>query len=170
MENRQYPIGKYIIPEKITPTHLNQWIEEIESLPKRLKDKVGQASPEDLDKPYREGGWTIRQVVNHLADSHLNSFMRFKLALTEENPTIRPYMEGLWAEMPDGKDAPIEWSISILEGLHARWTYLLKNMNEEDWEKTFFHPEHKNNMGLDVACGMYAWHCNHHLGHVGLVI
>ncbi len=170
MENRRYPIGKYIVPKEITREHIDQWITEIESFPARLKEKVAEASQDDLNTPYREGGWTIRQVVNHVADSHINSFSRFKLALTEENPTIRPYFEGLWADMPDSKDTPIEWSLNIIEGIHGRWVYLLNNMTEEDWEKTFFHPEHKSNMALDVACGMYAWHSNHHLGHVGLVL
>ena len=169
MENLRYPIGKYKVPAEITAKHLEDWITQIETLPGRLREKVIQLGPEHADTPYREGGWTVRQVVNHLADSHMNSFVRFKLALTEENPTIRPYYEALWAEMPDGKEVPVEWSLSILEGLHGRWAYLLKNMTEADWSKTFYHPEHKKSMPLNAAAGMYAWHGNHHLAHLGLV-
>ncbi len=168
--NKQYPIGKFTVPEFVTQDHLTQWQSEISSLPAHIQLKVAGATKAQLDTPYRAGGWTVRQVINHLADSHLNSFSRFKLALTEENPTIRPYNETLWAETPDGKNAPIDWSLSILEGLHARWTFLLENMTDADQAKTFFHPEYKTYMRLDTARGMYAWHGNHHLAHIGLVL
>lgn len=167
VDNR-YPIGKYTPPVQITSENIHLWVNEIEALPNLLRETLKNATDNQLNTPYREGGWTVRQVVNHLADSHLNSFTRFKLALTEENPTIRPYYENLWAELSDGKDTPIEWSLSILEGLHGRWAYLMKNMSPSDWQKTFFHPEHKNNMPLDVTCGMYAWHGKHHLAHINL--
>lgn len=168
--DKRYPIGKYVVPKVIDQAQINAWLDEIEALPGQFQEKIEAANEEALNTVYREGGWTVKQVINHVADSHLNSFSRFKLALTEDNPTIRPYFEALWADTPDGKDAPVEWSLSILQGLHARWVYMMRNMQAEDWEKTFYHPEHKRNMRLDVACGMYAWHGKHHLGHINLVV
>lgn len=166
IEKLKYPIGQFKKPENITKEHIQQWIQIIEDFPKNLNEEVKNLKEEEFEKQYRPNGWTIKQVVNHCADSHMNSLIRFKLALTEETPTIKPYLQNLWAEMPDSKDYPIADSLKILEGLHARWTNLLKNLTEHDWEKEFFHPETKDKIALKTNIGIYAWHCEHHLAHV----
>jgi len=122
-----------------------------------------------LDTAYRPGGWTVRQVVHHCADSHMNSFIRFKLALTEENPTIKPYHEDKWAEMADAKNLPIEPSLKILEGLHDRWAILIKSLSDQDLQKTFYHPANQKTITLATTIALYAWHSRHHLEHVKLV-
>lgn len=166
IEKLQYPIGKYICPDVITEEVLFEWIGDISSFPSRLRNAVKKLSDEQLDTPYREGGWTIRQVVHHCADSHMNSLMRFKLTLTEEIPTIKPYYEDRWAKLPDSKDVPIESSLKMLEGIHERWTILLSSFTEADLKKTFIHPVHGREFRLDETIGMYTWHCNHHLAHI----
>lgn len=166
MENLQYPIGKYVCPDPITKTILSEWIEDISNFPGRIRDAVKNLSDEQLDTPYREGGWTVRQVVHHCADSHMNSLMRFKLTLAEENPTIKPYEQDRWVQLPDSKYAPLEPSLKMLDGIHERWTILLTNFTEEDLKKTFSHPEHGREFRLDDTIGNYAWHCNHHLAHI----
>jgi hypothetical protein len=122
-------------------------------------------SAQQLDTPYREGGWTVRQVVHHVPDSHLNSYIRFKLALTEEDPTIRPYMEDRWAELPEAKTAPIELSLSLLEDLHKRWMLMLRAIQPAEWKRTFRHPE-IGPMTLEKNLALYAWHGRHHVAHV----
>ena len=166
LEKLKYPTGKYIVPEKIKKSQVKKWIREIDKLPKRLKDEVKNLSDEQLNTPYREGGWTVRQVIHHLADSHINSYCRFRLALTEENPSIKPYDEAKWAELPDGKNAPIKYSLDLLRNLHKRWTMLLKTLDKEQLKKTFYHPEKNRNVPLDETIGLYSWHCNHHLAHI----
>ncbi|MDR3273527.1 MAG: putative metal-dependent hydrolase [Flavobacteriaceae bacterium] len=166
IEELRYPIGKFNPPEIITPQILDHWIEDIASFPQRLKKEVEYLSEEQLDTPYRPEGWTIRQVVHHCADSHMNSFIRFKLALTENNPTVKPYFEALWAELPDYKSAPLEPSIKILEGVHQRWVIILQSLSEEDRKKSFFHPKDNKTIYLDEVTGIYAWHGNHHLAHI----
>ncbi len=166
LEKLKYPIGKFERPEIITKELVNKWIDEIESLSGRLKIEVENLSDEQLNTPYRPDGWTIRQVVHHLADSHMNSFIRIKLALTEEKPVIKPYFEKPWAELPDSKNLPIEPSLKILDGLLQRWVGLLKSLSEKELKRTFIHPEHKKEFSLDEIIGFYAWHGNHHLAHI----
>jgi hypothetical protein len=162
----RYPVGKFHQVGDIDKQQINDWIKIIEEFPGKLNDEVGKLSVGDLEKQYRPNGWTIRQVVNHCADSHMNSLIRFKLALTEETPTIKPYHENLWAELSDTKSFPIESSLKILEGLHARWINLLKSLSDQDLEKQFKHPETNALISLKTNIGIYAWHCEHHLAHV----
>jgi len=166
IEKLRFPIGKYQKPAQITPEILATYITDIESFPSRLKSEVEHLSNTQLDTRYRPEGWTIRQVVHHCADSHANALIRFKLAMTEDTPTIRPYYEDRWAELADSKTMPVEPSLQLLEGLHIRWTVILKSLNEKDLQKTFIHPEHGKSFKLDENTGIYAWHCNHHLAHI----
>ena len=166
VEELKYPIGKFVKPDYYTPEILNQYILDIGLFPSRLRAEVEQLTDEQLDTCYRPDGWTIRQVVHHCADSHMNSFTRFKLALTEEKPTIKPYFEDRWAELVDSKSMPIEPSLKILEGLHQRWVVLLKSLTKEDLERRFVHPEHGKELKLDGTLGLHAWHCHHHLAHI----
>ena len=166
LEKLKFPIGKFDKPTTISNKHLKEYIASIETLPEKLRAHVEILVNAELNTAYRPGGWTIRQVVHHLADSHMNGFIRAKLALTEKNPTIKPYPEALFAELPDTKTMPIETSLILLEGLHARWAVLLKSLSAKDWKKTIVHPEHKRAIALDEYMGMYAWHCNHHLSHI----
>jgi len=162
----RYPIGKFVAPNEITKDDINNWIEEIGNLPSELKDAVNLLKPEQLDTPYRPGGWTLRQVVHHLADSHMNSYIRFKLAISEDTPTIKPYMEEKWAELEDAKNGAVEISLNLLQSLHSRWVLFLRSLTEEDFEKGFIHPEHGRKMLLKQALAMYAWHGKHHLNHL----
>lgn len=166
MDRLKYPIGPFQKPAEFTTSALTACIADIESFPRRLKDAVATLSDAQLDTPYRDGGWTVRQVVHHCADSHMNSLVRFKLALTENVPTIKPYFEERWAELADGKSFAIGPSLLLLEGLHARWTELLRSLSESDLKREFLHPEHGRTLRLDETIGLYAWHCNHHLAHI----
>ncbi|WP_078379929.1 YfiT family bacillithiol transferase [Sutcliffiella halmapala] len=164
MTDLRYPIGPFKLEKNPTIETIESWIKEIEITPANLKEAVKDLSEEQLDTPYRQGGWTVRQVVHHLADSHMNSYIRFKLALTEDNPTIKPYMEDKWAELPDSK-LPIDISLSLLESLHARWITLLRSMQPADFEKTFQHPE-LGAVKLAVNIAIYEWHGRHHIAHI----
>lgn len=162
----QYPIGKYEKPEKITVEMITQYINIISRFPARLKMEVENLSDEQLDTVYRPGGWSIRQVVNHCADSHSNSLIRFKLTLTEDKPVIKPYFEDRWAELADSKSIPLEPALKMLEGIHERWTVLLNSMSEDQFKRSFIHPETGKTIKLDENIGIYAWHCEHHLRHI----
>jgi hypothetical protein len=166
MEKLKYPIGRFDRPLIITDDILNKWIADISTFPARLRAEVCDLSEEQLDTPYRPDGWTIRQVVHHCADSHMNSLTRLKLALTEDSPTIRPYFEARWAELPDSKGMPIGPSLKMIEGIHERWTVLLNNLTHEQHARTFIHPQHGITFRVDENIGVYAWHCNHHLAHI----
>ena len=166
IEKLKFPIGKFIKPDPITPHHLKEWISDIEQFPERLKVLVAGLTEEQLNWIYRPGGWMIKQVVHHCADSHMNSFIRFKLVLTEDYPTIKPYMEHLWANLPDTLAVPITESIVILEGLHVRWSILLKSLDSNDLKRKFVHPEYETEYSLAENIGIYAWHGNHHLAHI----
>ncbi|MEO5570834.1 MAG: YfiT family bacillithiol transferase [Bacteroidia bacterium] len=166
LEKLKYPTGKYTPPEKIKKSEVKRWIREIDKLPKRLKDTVKSLSEVQLDTPYRDGGWTVRQTIHHLADSHMNAYSRFRLALTEENPTIKPYMEAKWAELIDAKTAPVKYSLDLLKNLHKRWVMLLKTLDKDQLKKTYFHPDKNADQKLDGVIGLYAWHSNHHLAHI----
>jgi hypothetical protein len=165
-EQLRYPIGQFIKPDQITKDIISIWIHDIASFPERLRIEVDGLSDEQLDTPYRPEGWTIRQVIHHCADSHMNSFIRFKLALTEDHPTIKPYFEDRWADLPDSKQITVDSSLKILEGLHERWVVLLNSLTEIDLSRTFYHPENRQAIRLDENIGIYAWHCNHHLAHI----
>lgn len=160
----RYPIGKFD-PADAAP--LASVIDEIAALPEALRKAVTRLTMTQLDTPYREGGWTARQVVHHLADSHLNCYARFRLALTEEAPTIKPYSEKAWAELSDAKSGPVDMSLALLEGLHARWVVLMRAMTPEQFARTFVHPE-RGAMTLERTARLYAWHCRHHLAHIGV--
>lgn len=162
----QYPIGKFEKPEEITREILNRYLNDISTFPSQLKKEVENLTDEQLDTVYRPDGWTIRQVVNHCADSHANSLTRFKLALTEEEPSIRPYFEDRWAELADSKNIPVEPALKMIEGIHERWIVLLKSLTDEQLSRTFIHPESGKTFRLDENIGIYAWHCNHHLKHI----
>ncbi|HDX9579926.1 TPA: bacillithiol transferase BstA [Bacillus pseudomycoides] len=160
----RFPIGPFTYEETITQEAIENWIKQIENLPTELTQAIKDLDTTQLDTPYRPGGWTVRQVVHHIADSHMNSYIRFKLALTENNPTIKPYMEGQWADLPDS-ELPVGISLALLESLHKRWVTLLQSMKPTDFEKTFHHPETGSNK-LDVTIGLYAWHGRHHTAHI----
>ncbi|MDQ3750177.1 MAG: bacillithiol transferase BstA [Acidobacteriota bacterium] len=164
MEDLSYPIGKFDKNLEITAALKQGYIKEIAELPKKLKAAVENLSDEQLDKPYRPKGWTVRQTVHHIADSHLNSFVRFKLALTEDMPTIRPYFEDRWAELEDSQ-LPIDYSMKITEGVHARWTTLLEAMSDEDFARKLVHPE-TGEWTLENMLGLYTWHSRHHTAHI----
>lgn len=166
IEKLKFPIGKFIKPEIISSSDSANWISEIELFPNRIKEITNSLSIEQLQWIYRPEGWSIAQVVHHCADSHMNSFTRFKLALTEDVPTIKPYEEAKWATLIDGLDTNISPSIKIIEGLHYRWTLLLKSLDQNQLHKQFIHPETKKTYQLDEVIGLYAWHCNHHLAHI----
>jgi len=164
----QYPIGEFVAPENITRNDLDEWIETIEEAPIQLR-KVLESLPESLlDTSYRPGGWTVKQIVHHLADSYMNSYIRFKLALTENFPTIKAYDENAWANLPDYQ-MPVESSLQLLESLHTRWGQLLRSMSLSDFSKTFYHPETKQDVMLSTNVALYAWHSKHHLEHIKLV-
>ena len=161
----RYPVGKFSWPESISEEDRRKFTAQIEEMPANLRAAVQGLSEAQLDTPYREGGWTVRQVAHHLADSHMNAFIRFKLALTEDEPTIKPYEQQKWAELPDGKKAPIEISLALLDSLHRRWGLLIKSMNPEEYSRTFRHPE-LGLVTLERNLALYSWHCRHHVAHV----
>lgn len=166
MDTLRYPIGKFSRPIAYSPAEFKNWIHRIDHLPNALSAAVSGLDEKQLDTPYRDGGWTIRQVVHHLADSHMNSYCRFKLALTEDVPVIRPYFEDRWAELEDARKAPVEISLKLLESLHVRWVYFLRSMKETDWLKKFHHPESRRDFELREILALYAWHGDHHLAHI----
>jgi uncharacterized damage-inducible protein DinB len=165
MSDPRFPIGKYEPRDELTTAERGALIDTIAAAPARLRDAVRNLDDAQLDTPYRDGGWTLRQVVHHVPDSHLNSYCRFKLALTESTPTIRPYDEAAWAELPDSKITPIETSLTLLDSLHARWTDLLCSMTKADFRRRLTHPVN-GEMSLDNMVSLYAWHSRHHVSHI----
>jgi hypothetical protein len=161
----RYPVGKYVKCESLTPEQRADVIGQIAATPKKLRDAVAGLSHQQLDTPYRPGGWTVRQVVHHLPDSHMNSYVRLKLALTENDPTIKPYEEQLWAELADSRDTPVEVSLTLLDALHQRWEILLRSMRPEDFSRTLRHPA-LGPMPIDNLINIYAWHGRHHVAHI----
>lgn len=165
MADPRYPIGPFSPDENPTPETRNRHIEEIASLPARMRKALSGLSPEQLDTPYRDGGWTLKQVAHHVPDSHMNAYIRCKLALTENVPTIKPYDEAAWARLKDSEASSIEVSLSLLEALHIRWVNLLRAMKPEDFQRKFNHPE-SGVQSLDRVVALYDWHGNHHLAHI----
>lgn len=166
----RYPIGIYKKPEQASEELIQSWIDTIEVFPKEVQKLAGNLNDETLSKTYRPGGWTVRQLVHHCADSHMNAFIRFKLSMTEDIPTIKPYYEDRWAELPDTTSASVSDSLNLLDGLHSRWTILLRSMSMDDLNRELFHPEHNKRFSLWGMLGMYAWHCSHHLAHIKIAL
>jgi DinB superfamily len=186
-----YPIGKFVPPSEITKEQREIWIDEIAALPQQFREALNDLNDDQLDTPYREGGWTLRQVAHHVPDSHLNAYIRFKWALTEDFPTIKAYEEADWAKLPDTEQTPIETSLQLLTALHERWVILLKNMSDADFQRAYLHPEFlpenfamSDKATLDIekmkaagplpnyifllekVLGLYAWHGKHHTAHI----
>lgn len=161
----KYPIGQVNIPENISYQDIQNWISTIESFPEKLQLITQNLSEEQLNRPYRDGGWTVRQVVHHVFDSHCNSYIRFKWALTEDQPVIKAYFEDRWAKGDDYK-APVSLSLDALSSLHAKWVHLLKGLSKQDLKRVFIHPETGTEVSLEANIGIYAWHCEHHYAHI----
>jgi len=165
MPDPRYPIGKFSYAGPLTPEQKKQSLTDIEQTPARLREALRGLSDQQLDTPYRDGGWTSRQIAHHVADSHMNSYIRFKLALTEDEPTIKTYKENLWSELPEAKHAPIEMSLALLDSLHQRWMLMLRKFTDAEWKRTFRHPE-MGPMALEKNLALYSWHGRHHVAHV----
>jgi uncharacterized damage-inducible protein DinB len=161
----RFPIGRFCAPEAITAEDRAGWIEDIAAAPSKLRAAVAGLTADQFDTPYREGGWTVRQVVHHVPDSHMNAIVRFKLALTEIDPVIKPYKEAEWAKLGDTAGTPIETSLVLLENLHERWVVLLRGLSTEGWQRQFVHPE-MGPVPLARSAGLYAWHGKHHTAHI----
>jgi uncharacterized damage-inducible protein DinB len=166
VEDLRYPIGQFRYQAEADQALREQWIGEIADAPGKLRAAVAGLSPQQLDTPYRQKGWTVRQVVHHLPDSHLNAYTRMKLALTEDSPVIKPYDEARWAELPDARGGPIELSLDLLESLHLRWVLLLRQLTPEHFRRRFMHPEHGRPFELQETLALYAWHGRHHVAHI----
>lgn len=165
MTDPSYPIGRFVYDGDVTPGKRTAWIRQIAEAPGALRAATDGLSSEQLDRPYRPGGWTVRQLVHHVADSHLNAYIRFKWTLTEGNPTIKAYEQDAWAALPDSRQTPVEVSLDLLDALHARWVVLIESLKEEDWTRPLQHPE-SGPMTLDRLLQLYAWHGRHHAAHI----
>jgi hypothetical protein len=165
MTDLRYPIGKFQYEGPPTEEQKQNYLTDLELAPANFRAALKGLSPEQLDTPYRPGGWTVRQLAHHVPDSHLNAYIRFKLALTEDNPTIKPYAEDRWAQLADTPATPVDVSLSLLEALHTRWTKLLRSLRSEDWNRTFRHPE-LGQVPLEKSLALYAWHGRHHVAHI----
>ncbi|QYA25642.1 putative metal-dependent hydrolase [Gramella sp. MT6] len=166
LEALKYPIGKDEIPEEITSVEINEWIDDISELPQKLKEDVNKITKKQLDTPYRPEGWTLKQLIHHIADSHMSAFLRFKWALTEDEPTIKAYDEKAFAELYDSRLAPVEISLDFISALHGKWVILLENMSTDDFDKTFVHSETGQRYTLKESLGHYSWHGRHHYAHM----
>lgn len=162
----RYPIGKLTLAEPVTAEQLEEWTDDIARTPAALRAAVEDLGAKQIETPYRPGGWTVRQLVHHMADSHMNAYTRFKLALTEDTPTIKPYDEAAWAELEDTSIVPLSVSLDLLDALHIKWIALIRSLSPEQLRRDFHHPEKKRAMRLDTAMGLYAWHGKHHVAHV----
>lgn len=165
-DEARYPIGRAKLERNLPPEQRRTLIEKLATTPRFFREAVKDLSGAQLDTPYRLGGWTVRQLVHHLADSHMNAYVRFKLALSEEQPTIKPYDEERWAELADTPATPPRISLDLLALLHERWVILLRSLEESQWQRTYFHPDQERVLTLDEALCMYAWHGEHHTAHV----
>jgi DinB superfamily len=165
MTDPRYPIGKFHFDGALTEDQKKDSIEAIAQAPANLRAAIKGFSPQQLDTPYRPEGWTVRQVVHHVPDSHLNAYVRFKLALTEDEPTIKSYAEDRWATLADTHSTPVEVSLTLLESLHDRWVRLLRSLHKDDWQRAFRHPE-LGEVTLERNLALYAWHGRHHVAHI----
>ena len=165
MSDPRYPIGHFVPDTQPSPELRNRHIGQIEGLPARMRQAVHGLTPAQLDTPYREGGWTVRVLAHHVPDSHMNAYIRCKLALTEDAPTVKPYDEAAWAKLKDSELTPVEVSLTLLECIHTRWVTLLRSLGEQDFQRQFKHPE-LGAMSLDGLVALYDWHGNHHLAHI----
>ena len=161
----RYPIGQYE-PQPFSEKQLQNWLIDIQYLPQHVENAVVNLDAVHLQTPYREGGWTIQQLIHHVADSHLNAYIRFKLALTEDNPTIKPYDEAAWANLKDTEEIPINVSLTLLHALHIRWLSVIRAIKPEEWNRTVFHPGSNKEMTVWYLLGLYAWHGRHHTAHI----
>jgi hypothetical protein len=166
LESLKYPTGKYSKPEHINAEDIKRHSKTLHEFPALIRKETERLDNASLNYLHRPGGWTIRQLVHHCADSHMNAFIRIKLALTETNPTVKPYVEAEWAKLADSTTVPVEHSLQLIEGMHHRWVVLLDSMKPEDFQRTFYHPEHKRDIKVEEILPMYAWHCGHHLAHI----
>ena len=166
LEKLKYPIGQFKCPNVISQKNIETWIHVLETFPEKLSNLVSSLSKEQLDTLYRPKGWTVRQVIHHLADSHHHSYIRFKWALTEDKPVIKYYYEQLWAELPDAKHAPMQLSLDHIKVVHAKLVYLLKALTLDELNKSFIHPEHNEEVVLKKNVGIYSWHSQHHYAHI----
>lgn len=162
IENLKYPIGQYVQPQTISDVDVDRSIKTLQTFPLKLKNLVAAWNDDQLDTQYREGGWKVRQLINHIADSHMMSYLRFKLALTEQNPTIKTYDQERFAELQDSFSIRVQPALTILRGLHERWVFELNSLTNRELEMAFFHPELKRNITLRESLLFYAWHCDHH--------
>lgn len=169
-EKLKYPIGKFTFPENISDEDIKMGINIIDKFPTRLQSLVKDLSDEQLDTRYRSDGWTIRQVIHHCADSHINSIARFKWTLTEDLPTIKPYFEDRWGELFDSKEAPVDLSLNLLKSLHTKWVYLLRGLTPDDLKLKYYNPESKKEISLRTNIMLYSWHCEHHYAHIANLI
>jgi len=165
MSDPRYPIGTFTFAGPPDPEQRKKLIEDIAQIPAALRAAVHDLTPQQIETPYRDGGWTVRQVTHHLPESHMNAYIRFKLALTEDVPTIKPYMEDRWANLPDVRSTPLEVSLSLLDSLHDRWVRLLRSLQPQDWKRTFHHPQ-LGTMPLEKNLALYSWHGRHHVAHI----
>jgi hypothetical protein len=170
MKHLQYPIGEFIMSNSIEQSTIHAWIEDLRAFPGQLSALIHPLSEAALQQSYRPGGWNIVQIIHHCADSHMNAFVRCKLALSENNPTIKDYLEKDWAELPDATLPPPEVSLQLLSALHHRWVVFFENLSQEQWQSTYFHPGHQRAFSLLEVLGMYSWHSRHHLAHIRLAI
>jgi DinB family protein len=166
MDDLKYPIGKFQWPNSAKDEDRARWVAEIADTPDWLREAIEGLSEEQLDTPYRPEGWTVRQIVHHLADSHVNAYVRIRLALTEDTPTIRPYDQDGWANLSDAKLGPIEPSLVLLEAIHERWVSLVSILDDDDLHRQLVHPESDRKMDIDTVLAMYAWHGRHHVAHI----
>jgi uncharacterized damage-inducible protein DinB len=161
----RFPVGKFKAPTTIDADERRSAMRDVAELPEQLRNALDGLSDDQLATPYREGGWTVRQLVHHVADSHMNAYIRVRLALTEDSPTIMPYDEKAWAQLHDSVAAPVEWSLELIESLHARWVMMLQALDEEQWQRSFFHPE-RGGQTVEQTTLVYAWHSRHHVAHI----
>ena len=166
MKELQYPIGPFQIPSSINKEQIISWIKAIKELPSQLQEAIDSLNDEQLQTPYRLGGWTVWQLVHHIVDSHMNAYIRFKLALTEDKPTIKPYAEADWAELEDTHNTPIQVSLDMLKSLHTRWVNLLNTLDENQLSREYIHPEFDTPLRVDQTIAIYDWHSRHHLEHI----
>ena len=166
MTDLRYPVGKFTLPTSTSESQRAALIDDVARAPAALRSAVAGLTPAQLDTPYRPGGWTVRQVVHHVPDSHINAYLRFKQALSEDTPTIKPYDQDVWVTLPDTPGTPVDVSLALLDALHARWVTLLRAMRPSDFERGYKHPEYERFVPLSEALASYAWHGRHHVAHI----